>query len=227
MPSFQASTVLALLSSAFVASAAVLPSPINVALLRRQTNTIAGLSIPALCQAGCDSSLPIYNACTSGDTAGCLSVCNAGNLDALTSCANCIYFNIDRSLVTEQSHDTVEDQLDNIDDLCDALSTTDEDDNNDNVDFIDWDNVGQNYTASSASATGSTSAAVAQTSATAAGTTSATGAGAAATSAAAAATSSVAAAIPTGSTGAGIRTTSSVGGAVGLVGLVSVVAMFV
>lgn len=60
-------------------------------LLRRQTNTIAGLTIPSLCQAGCDSSLPIYASCTSGDQTGCLTVCESGRQDALISCANCIY----------------------------------------------------------------------------------------------------------------------------------------
>ncbi|KAL7416491.1 hypothetical protein BDY24DRAFT_368739 [Mrakia frigida] len=227
MPSFQTSTVLALLSSALVASAVVLPnSASSNGLLRRQTNTIAGLTIPSLCQAGCDSSLPIYASCTSGDQTGCLTVCESGRQDALISCANCIYLNIDRSLLTEQSHETVEDQLDNIDDICDALNTNDNDDDNVNVDFIDYEDVGRNYTSSSTTMASTTAQIASSTT----------------TSAPAAVTSASTddddnddnndddddnAATTAPATGAGSRTTNTVGGAITFVSLVSAVALFV
>lgn len=54
---------------------------------------ITPAQIPQACQSQCTSALNIYQACTSGDTNTCLSVCQPSNYSNFVGCLQCVLSN--------------------------------------------------------------------------------------------------------------------------------------
>ena len=56
------------------------------------TVSLGGAPIPLACEGRCESTVPVFNACTSGtDVEGCLGVCKI--LDPFVQCCNCLLVN--------------------------------------------------------------------------------------------------------------------------------------
>ncbi|WWD22229.1 hypothetical protein CI109_106720 [Kwoniella shandongensis] len=62
-------------------------TPRHMALFPRQLDAS---TIPAACTSSCNVVIPIYQACTTGNTNGCLAVCEQSNFSGFIDCFNCV-----------------------------------------------------------------------------------------------------------------------------------------